>query len=371
MYDGGRGGGGGRGGVGSGGMKERVFTPKGQMSSGANQRSALQDLPPNLRMMFEPRVIPIPSIIQKEEKKLPPYNGIGQFVSLFEKVVPPPAVPIPTLQDRKNKMKEKMLKLNNEKNELLMSDYDPHSYHGVSENAYHTLFVTNLSYDTTEKKLRREFEQYGKIKSVKIVQDLQGKPRGYAFVEFEKEEEMTTAVRRGDGKKIDGRRVLLDVERGRTVRNWRPMRLGGGLGGRKPIKSKKQIEDENRKALLSSSSDPSGRPKSTTVYGPGGSERNDRNESRVNDRDSRDGGDRYRGNERDSRGGDRGGDSRRGSGRSRSRERDNNRGREENRNGGGFDSRRYGGGNDDYRNVPPPSTGGSRNGRRSRSRERR
>ena len=37
-------------------------------------------------------------------------------------------------------------------------------------------------------------------------------------------------VPQGDGKKIDGRRVLVDVERGRTVRNWRPRRLGGGLG---------------------------------------------------------------------------------------------------------------------------------------------
>jgi len=29
---------------------------------------------------------------------------------------------------------------------------------------------------------------------------------------------------------VDNRRVLVDVERGRTVPNWRPRRLGGGLG---------------------------------------------------------------------------------------------------------------------------------------------
>merc|ERR1712083_1096605 len=34
-----------------------------------------------------------------------------------------------------------------------------------------------------------------------------------------------------DGKKIDGRRVLVDVERARTVKGWLPRRLGGGLGG--------------------------------------------------------------------------------------------------------------------------------------------
>jgi len=31
--------------------------------------------------------------------------------------------------------------------------------------------------------------------------------------------------------KIDGRRVLVDVERARTVKGWLPRRLGGGLGG--------------------------------------------------------------------------------------------------------------------------------------------
>lgn len=38
------------------------------------------------------------------------------------------------------------------------------------------------------------------------------------------------AYKQADGKKIDNRRVLVDVERGRTVPNWRPRRLGGGLG---------------------------------------------------------------------------------------------------------------------------------------------
>lgn len=44
-----------------------------------------------------------------------------------------------------------------------------------NRNAYNTLFVARLSYETTEKKLRREFEQYGPIKTVRLVTDLQGK----------------------------------------------------------------------------------------------------------------------------------------------------------------------------------------------------
>lgn len=38
------------------------------------------------------------------------------------------------------------------------------------------------------------------------------------------------AYKQADGRKLDNRRVLVDVERGRTVPNWRPRRLGGGLG---------------------------------------------------------------------------------------------------------------------------------------------
>jgi len=41
------------------------------------------------------------------------------------------------------------------------------------------------------------------------------------------------AYKRADGKKIDGRRVVVDIERGRTIKGWKPRRLGGGKGGRK------------------------------------------------------------------------------------------------------------------------------------------
>ncbi len=38
------------------------------------------------------------------------------------------------------------------------------------------------------------------------------------------------AYKHADGKKIDGRRVLVDVERGRTVKGWLPRRLGKFCG---------------------------------------------------------------------------------------------------------------------------------------------
>ncbi|KAH9372866.1 hypothetical protein HPB48_019168 [Haemaphysalis longicornis] len=48
--------------------------------------------------------------------------------------------------------------------------------------------VERKNYDTSESKLRREFEVFGAIKKIVIVHNkITGKPRGYAFVEYEHE----------------------------------------------------------------------------------------------------------------------------------------------------------------------------------------
>lgn len=72
---------------------------------------------------------------------------------------------------------------------------------------------------------------YGEIADVKMVSDpATGKFRGYAFVQFATEEDLKAAYKDADAKKINGRRCVVDVERGRTVEGWKPRRLGGGLG---------------------------------------------------------------------------------------------------------------------------------------------
>merc|ERR1711937_1132073 len=123
----------------------------------------------------------------------------------------------------------------------LIAKFDPHKDSKATDDPFKTLFVARISYDTTEKKLKREFEVFGSIKKVRMVYDQKGKPRGYAFIEYEHERDLKNAYKQGDGKKIDGRRVMVDVERGRTVEGWLPRRLGGGRGpGRvgKPSKKK-------------------------------------------------------------------------------------------------------------------------------------
>merc|ERR1712151_1135889 len=132
-----------------------------------------------------------------------------------------------------------------------IANYDPHKDANAAGDPFRTLFVARVSFDTTEKKLKREFEVFGSIKKVRMVYDQKGKPRGYCFIEFEHERDLKNAYKQGDGKKIDGRRVMVDVERGRTVEGWLPRRLGGGRGpGRvgKPSKKKKKLMDAEKKA---------------------------------------------------------------------------------------------------------------------------
>lgn len=100
----------------------------------------------------------------------------------------------------------------------------------ATADAMKTLFVARLARDITEQDIKDEFEYYGNIIKVKIVKDKKGISRGYGFVEFESSRDLREAYKDADGRKIHQRRILVDVERGRTVKNWRPRRLGGGLG---------------------------------------------------------------------------------------------------------------------------------------------
>ncbi|KAK7270429.1 hypothetical protein RIF29_23557 [Crotalaria pallida] len=50
-----------------------------------------------------------------------------------------------------------------------LEKYDPHKDPNISRDPYKTLFVSKLSYETTESRIKREFESYGAIKRVGIL----------------------------------------------------------------------------------------------------------------------------------------------------------------------------------------------------------
>ncbi|KPP63177.1 hypothetical protein Z043_118585, partial [Scleropages formosus] len=196
-----------------------------------------QFLPPNLLALFAPRD-PIPYLPQlaklpHEKHHNQPYCGIAPFIKHFED---PRDAPPPTRAETREERLERKRREKIERRQAVMETelkmWDPHNDPNAQGDAFKTLFVARVNYDTTESKLRREFEVYGPIKRIYIVYNKRtGKPRGYAFIEYEHERDMHSAYKHADGKKIDGRRVLVDVERGRTVKGWHPRRLGGGLGG--------------------------------------------------------------------------------------------------------------------------------------------
>lgn len=88
------------------------------------------------------------------------------------------------------------------------------------------LYVGNLSFSATEQELEDHFGTVGKVTSVKIISDRDtGRSKGFAFVEYETDEEAQTAIERFNGQELAGRPL--------TVNEARPMqpRSGGGGGG--------------------------------------------------------------------------------------------------------------------------------------------
>ncbi|XP_059050334.1 U1 small nuclear ribonucleoprotein 70 kDa [Achroia grisella] len=195
-----------------------------------------QFLTPNLLALFAARdPIPYlpPAAKLPHEKKQKGYDGVGAFLGIFEHPSEtPPPTRVETREERLERRRRERAEQTAYKLEQEIALWDPAASPRATTDPFKTLFVARINYDTSESKLRREFEGYGPIKKIYMVYNKENdKPRGYAFIEYEHERDMHSAYKHADGKKIDGKRVLVDVERARTVKGWLPRRLGGGLGG--------------------------------------------------------------------------------------------------------------------------------------------
>jgi cold-inducible RNA-binding protein len=88
------------------------------------------------------------------------------------------------------------------------------------------IYVGNLSYNTTDQDIKREFEAYGSVDSVSVVTDRDtGKPRGFAFVEMSSVSEGRAAITGINGKMLDERTIVVNEARPRNDNR------GGGGGG--------------------------------------------------------------------------------------------------------------------------------------------
>ncbi|KAK8595476.1 hypothetical protein V6N13_016843 [Hibiscus sabdariffa] len=74
------------------------------------------------------------------------------------------------------------------------------------------LFITGLSFYTSEKTLRSHFEGFGELVEVKIIMDkISKRSKGYAFVEYTTEEAASAALKEMNGKIINGWMIVVDV----------------------------------------------------------------------------------------------------------------------------------------------------------------
>jgi RNA recognition motif-containing protein len=97
------------------------------------------------------------------------------------------------------------------------------------------IYVGNLSYETTDEKLREAFEAFGEVSSVNIITDrFTGDPRGFAFVEMTDSGQASAAIEGLNEQELDGRTLKVSEARPRQENRDRGGRGGyGGGGGRR------------------------------------------------------------------------------------------------------------------------------------------
>lgn len=81
------------------------------------------------------------------------------------------------------------------------------------------IYVGNLSRSTSEESLKKTFEQFGQVVSVKIIKDrLTGELRGFGFLEMPSTEEAEQAISALNGRELDGRKLVVNEAREREER---------------------------------------------------------------------------------------------------------------------------------------------------------
>lgn len=88
------------------------------------------------------------------------------------------------------------------------------------------IYVGNLPREASEDDLRKAFEAFGEVSTVKIITDkFTGDPRGFGFVEMSNSSEAQAAISGLDGKDLKGSNLRVNEARPR-----RDDRRGGGGG---------------------------------------------------------------------------------------------------------------------------------------------
>jgi RNA recognition motif-containing protein len=83
----------------------------------------------------------------------------------------------------------------------------------------HKIFAGNLSFGVTREELLELFGTVGPVVDIHMPLDkVSGRPRGFAFVEYESEEDASRAIETLNGKEVAGRTLRIDEARERPPR---------------------------------------------------------------------------------------------------------------------------------------------------------
>ena len=73
------------------------------------------------------------------------------------------------------------------------------------------IYVGNIAPSTTEEELRKSFEEFGEVASLKMIKDRDsGEPRGFAFVEMNSDDNAQKAIAGMNGKDIGGQELRVN-----------------------------------------------------------------------------------------------------------------------------------------------------------------
>lgn len=96
------------------------------------------------------------------------------------------------------------------------------------------IYVSNLSFHTSEEDLKDLFSKYGSVTSAKIIMDkMTNRSRGFAFVEMPSEEDGNEALKGLNGKDVEGRTLSVSVAREKEDRGGKSSFSRSGGGGNK------------------------------------------------------------------------------------------------------------------------------------------
>jgi RNA recognition motif-containing protein len=90
------------------------------------------------------------------------------------------------------------------------------------------IYVSNLSFNTSDAELSELFSAFGEVSSAKVITDREtGRSRGFGFVEMPSEDEGKDAMLGLNNKEVEGRAMSVSVAKEREERS-----SNGGGGNR-------------------------------------------------------------------------------------------------------------------------------------------